>query len=152
MRDKKRHTVFAKFCDNLFSGRVKTILAVADGKGELARVLADMGYEVRVIEADPRFAGREHTHITYEKGWFTENTPITEDAVVALHPDEATSEVLLAAKKQGKPFALVPCCVLGRYSAGINGRKNWIKKLISLYPCSKTMLKMTGKNVVLYKQ
>lgn len=31
--------------------------------------------------------------------------------VVALHPDEATSPVVMEAIQRGKPFAVVPCCV-----------------------------------------
>ena len=86
---------------------------IADGKAQTARLLAARGVRVRVIEAEPRYAGESHPLITYEEGWFDRTTPVTEDIILGMHPDEATAEIILAANENGKPFAVV-CWVAKR--------------------------------------
>jgi len=50
---------------------------------------------------DAQFLEQDDTKALWEKS----------SVVVALHPDEATSPVVMEAIEQGKPFAVVPCCV-----------------------------------------
>ena len=153
MGDPNRNQVFATFIKRNFH-KAKSVLVVADGKGGLARSLANKGFEVKVIENKPRFEGRVHKKIEYQKGWFTPTSKIDADLVVAMHPDEATGPVVMAATKQNKPFAVVPCCCVGIGSEGMsrNHYNDWIKKLSKIAKgCRSTTLKISGKNVVLYK-
>jgi len=152
--DKARAEVFARFIHGCWGQRVRKILAVADGKGELARKLANKGYDVRIVEDRPRFAGPGHKHIQNQRGWFTAESSVAEDLIVAMHPDEATGEIVLAAVNQHKRFAVVPCCVKGREAAGVRSYDGWLKKLASLcrHRCQQTALHMRGKNIVLYSR
>lgn len=151
MGDERRNDVFALFIKRQFP-RAKIILVVADGKGILARKLANKGFQCFVIENKPRFEGNKHPNITYKKGWFTRDSEVEADVIVGMHPDEATSEIIRAAIKNNKPFAVVPCCIKGKDSNGINGFQNWLKKLEFLAgSCRKTQLPISGKNIVLYK-
>ena len=151
MGDSKRNTIFASFIKRNYN-RSQSILVVADGKGELSRELLSKGFSVRVIEKKPRFEGNIPKGLQYTKGFFTENTPIKEDIIVAMHPDEATSEVVLTAKKNKKRFAIVPCCYKGRFSDGISSSQTWINRLKKLYGgfTRETILPFSGKNVVLF--
>jgi|GEM_PF-4374043 len=152
MGDSRRHRVFARFIRRQFGRKASTILVVADGKGELARALANKGFRVRVVEAKPRFSGRGHKRIQYTAGWFDESAPVPEDVIVAMHPDEATGEVVLAAKRLRKPFAVVPCCIKGKLSSGVGSFAGWVNKLMAAHGnCRRAVLKgMNGKNVVIY--
>ena len=153
MGDTRRHKAFVRFVNRTFPW-VRTVLIVADGKAQIARMLAARGVRVRVIEADPRYAGELDPLLTYEEGWFDRDTPVSEELIVGMHPDEATAEIILAANKNGIPFAVVPCCVLGRETEGV--RKNffaWRKKLKELAGgCCEQELDMDGKNLVLYRR
>lgn len=149
MGDANRHIEFARFIDKRF--KAKKILVVADGKGELGRKLANRGYQVHIIEAKPRFKGKLHPSITYSKGWFTEDTPVEADLIVGMHPDEATSSIILAAKKQNIPWAVVPCCVVGPHSNGIGNYVRWLNKLGQLAEKYYSFnLKISGCNTTLY--
>lgn len=151
MGDVNRNWTFCNWICKQFP-KAKSVLVVADGKGELARKLANKGFQVRVIEASPRFSGRNHPNITYQKGFFTPNTPFDEDLIVGMHPDEATIPIVLAARKQAKPFAVVPCCITTEYSKGIEGNYHaWIDRIKSFAPgCKEGLLKFSGRNLVLY--
>jgi len=153
MGDTRRHEIFTRFINRTFPW-AKEVLIIADGKAQIARKLADRGIKVRVIEADSRYAGQPHPLVTYEEGWFDRDTPVHEQLIIGMHPDEATAEIILAANKNGIPFAVVPCCVLGREAEGV--RKNffaWVKKLKRLAgECHEKELNMGGKNLVLYRR
>lgn len=153
MGDTQRHRAFVRFVNKTFPW-IRTVLIVADGKAQIARLLAARGVRVRVIEADPRYAGQPDPLITYEEGWFDRDTPVTEQLILGMHPDEATAEIILAANKNQIPFAVVPCCVLGREAEGV--RQNffaWLKKLKELAGsyCEEE-LDIDGKNLVLYRR
>jgi hypothetical protein len=156
MGDERRGPLFAKFIVKQFP-KVSSVLDIAGGKGQVARSLANKGISVHVIDAKPRLEGRQHPKISYQSGFFTSSTTLRQhvkpDLVVGMHPDEATTEIIEFACKHRLPFAVVPCCIKGKYSAGINGYKDWIKKLKSLaigYDLNEYQLKMRGKNLVLY--
>jgi len=133
---------------------VGEVLVVADGKAQIARKLADRGIRTRIIEADPRYAGDPHPLVTCEEGWFDRDTPVREQLIIGMHPDEATAEIILAANKHQIPFAVVPCCVLGPEAEGV--RRNffaWIKKLKELAgECQEKEINIDGKNLVLYRR
>ena len=118
MGDTRRHRTFVRFVNRTYP-RMTSALVVADGKGRLARLLSEHGVRVRVIEADGRYVGEPDPLIQYEEGWFERSTPVYEDVILGMHPDEATAEIILAANKNKKPFAVVPCCVLGREAEGV---------------------------------
>jgi hypothetical protein len=156
MGDERRGPLFAKFIVKQFP-KVSFVLDVAGGKGQIARSLANKGIRVHVVDAKPRLEGRQHPKISYQSGFFTSNTTLRQhvkpDLIVGMHPDEATTEIIEFASKHKLPFAVVPCCVKGKYSSGVHGYIEWIKKLKSLAPghyLSEYQLKMRGKNLVIY--
>lgn len=142
-----RNYEFAQLINRNF--KPQPILVVADGKGELAKELNILGYQVRVIEWKPRW--KKINGITYQKGWFDRDYNVTENLIVGMHPDEATAEIVLCARKHNINFAIVPCCVLGKESKGVHGFNTWISKLEYLAKESqKTFLKFGGKNLALW--
>lgn len=154
MGDSHRNAVFVKFIQNHWP-KAQRVLCVADGNGELSVLLADAGYLVRAIEPHPRHLVR-HQRVSREKKLFSDSICVTEDLIVAMHPDEATAEVILAAKRYHIPFAVVPCCVKGRDDiiCNVSGRRQWVNKLISLAggptQCSTFDLPIDGANTVVY--
>ncbi len=153
MGDTRRHEIFTRFISKTFPW-AHEVLIIADGKAQIARKLADRDIRVRVIEADPRYAGQPHPLVTYEEAWFDRDTPVHEQLIIGMHPDEATAEIILAANKNRIPFAVVPCCVLGREAEGVrNNFFAWVKKLKSLAEeCHEKELNIDGKNLVLYRR
>ena len=153
MGDARRNKIFAQFIKRNYPNS-KTILVVADGLGELASCLMAEGYCVRVVEAKLRDRRKRAKGVDFIHGWFTRNDPIPEDLIIALHPDEATAEVVIAAQKNKKPFAIVPCCILGTEAIGIKGFHEWIKKLIHLSggECKITTLPIKGQNLVVFRK
>jgi len=152
MGDQKRNVVFCKFVLKQFS-RAESFLVVADGKGELARLLANKGKKVRVVENKPRFRGRGHKRIKYQRGWFSSDAKIEEDVIIGMHPDEATAPIIKAAKKNKKSWAVVPCCIKGEESQGVGTYSGWLKRLCSLDKgICQTQLRMNGKNIVLFRR
>ena len=150
MGDDKRHVEFAKFVARQWP-RVGSILVVADGKAELARVLCDRVRKVRVVEAKPRLKGRPPKGLTIQRGWFAEGSEVTEDLIVGMHPDEATSEIILAARRNHLPWAVVPCCIKGRLASSVRHFSGWLNALASLdRGALRTLLPIRGKNMVLW--
>ena len=155
MGDENRHIEFARFVHRRFP-KIERVLVIADGKGGLARKLANKGYRCRVIENSPRFDGKQHPLIQYEKGFFNAEQNDVGDAqlIVGMHPDEGTGEIILASQKYKIPFAVVPCCALGRYSDGIGFLQyvKWIKKLKLISNPTEFNLKISGRNLVLFRR
>lgn len=147
MGDKNRNVEFDKFLKKQFPN-VKSVLVIADGDGELSTLLANR-MNVRVIEAKPR-QSKKHARIKYTKGWFTSDCEIEEELIVGMHPDEATGEILLAAKQQNKPCAVVPCCSVGKYAENKMTYRDWINKLTSIFHCNQYVLPIKGKNIALF--
>lgn len=155
MGDNRRNRVFADWIAKNFP-KAKRVLVVADGNGELSALLKQHRLSVRTIEPNPRHLPKG---VKVEKRFFTADTPIREDLIVAMHPDEATLEVVLAAKQQKKPFAVVPCCIVGLkgrevYLGGFpHCDRGWVNKLRDIYGHSTTQtgtLKISGSNTVLF--
>jgi len=152
MGDSKRNIEFTRFIKRNYP-KVKSILVVADGLGELSSLLRREGYHTRTFEPRMRDRRKRARDVKYTRVYFTEKTEIWEDLIVGMHPDEATSEIILAAKKNNKPFAVVPCCIVGKLSSDIPGFNAWIKRLTHISGgCNSTLLPIKGKNLVLYKQ
>jgi len=153
MGDERRNDAFALFIKKRFP-KVKTILVVADGKCVLSRKLTNKKFTTIAMDAAIRNE-KTHKKIKYIKGWFDRNYPIPEevDLIVGMHPDEATAEIILAAKKNNLPWAIVPCCLKGKESKNVQNFTDWINKLKNFdYPCNEAILKIKGKNKVLFKQ
>jgi len=157
MGDRRRNKIFAKFIRTQFP-KAQSILVVADGNGELSCLLANLGYEVVMFEPKPRNL-KKSQRVKRVKAYFTAETPISQDLVVGMHPDESTIEIIMGAKQNEKPFAVVPCCIKvleGResYVKGFpHNRKGWVTRLRSLYGMGMTEtydLKMRGANTVVY--
>jgi hypothetical protein len=146
--DPKRNEAFAKLIFREFPN-CKTCLVVADGKGHLAALLAKK-YRVRVIENKPRQV-LTRKRVKYQSGWFEASTPLTEDLIVGMHPDDATAPIIKAAVRNKKKWAVVPCCIMGLEAHGVSGFTAWIKKLRSFAPNSRTeTLPIGGKSLVLW--
>lgn len=149
MGDSRRNEVFAKFIFRQFGSKPKTCLVIADGHGELALLLSKK-YIVRVVEAKPRQISRRK-RVKYTKGWFSYNDKVTEDIIVGMHPDEATAEIIKAAKINHTKWAVVPCCLKGLEAHGVQNFTGWLNKLKALgWPARQTQLKFSGKNIVLW--
>jgi hypothetical protein len=156
--DTRRNEVFARFIVKHYP-KVRSVLVVADGNGELSTKLGVKGLKVRMIEAKPRHL-KKHRNVQVQRGWFSEVTKVTEDLIVGMHPDEATIEIILCAKKNSKPFAVVPCCAKvmpGRekYKKGthVGSRKAWVNKLRDIADasqCQESVLPIQGANAVLW--
>lgn len=149
MGDSRRNVEFAKFIRRQFP-KAESVLVVADGKGELANELAKKYKKVRVIEAKPRQT-KKRKRVRYHKGWFSYTDEVEEDIIVGMHPDEATADIIKAAKNNNKKFAVVPCCLKGLEAHGVNGFNEWVKKLERIAgTCRMTRLPIYGKNVVIW--
>jgi hypothetical protein len=152
MGDARRHRMFAAFINRTYPS-IESVLIVAGGKGRIARLLANKGVRVRVIEADPRYSGQSEPLITYEEGWFDRNTEVPEELIIGMHPDHATAEIIFAANQHRIPFAVVPCCVCGPEAEGVSGVRGWLDRLKGFAgDCCEEELDMKGKNVVLYRR
>jgi len=153
MGDSIRHKVLTKFIIDNFSTN-KSLLIVADGKGELAYNLALAGYSCRVIEAKPRFSKEfSHPQIIYNEGYFDTLTEVREQLIIGMHPDEATADIIKSANKNNLPFVVVPCCRKGIFAHGVKNFREWLDKLQKLAgDCNITQLNFCGKNQVIYRK
>lgn len=124
---KDRGKVFAAWLVERF-GRQRLaagagVLDVAGGRGQLADALTAAGLPVTVI--DPyqrpvtarRLRKRQSTYRSLQEefdgaGFVDRHRALVEDcsALVGLHPDQPTVEIVEVARRFGKPFAVVPCC------------------------------------------
>lgn len=103
------------------------VLDVAGGKGELARALAAQGIPAVTVDpyCSPELEAAAQQDSVTANGWprqlrepfnwrFGESHADLLDAascLVGLHPDQPTGAIVEVALAQGKPFAVVPCCV-----------------------------------------
>jgi hypothetical protein len=154
MGDERRFDLFAK----LIAKHIPTSYQIADvasGKGNLQAALRQLGYK-KVISWDKQrrnASPRSNYHYDY---FNYNNAPRDYDAVVAMHPDEATDHAIMYAAKHKVPAIVCPCCV--KPSAvvywGDNNEHRWIAHLKQLaekngLEVTETMLKMSGRNRVL---
>lgn len=149
MGDNKRFQVMHDFILRNYP-RAKSILCVADGAGDLARLLQNSGKNAQVI--DPVYNGM----------YFTRTWKHKCDLIVGLHSDEATAEIVMVGERLQIPYCIVPCCVKGIEAdrmkkcfraRGRDGFKQWCTHLqkLSRNTLRETILPMQGANLILYK-
>lgn len=108
MGDPRRFDAFARLIADECSPDW-TIADVAGGKGILQTALRERGF-TRVTTWDQRRRTGYSRH-GHRYGYFTHTTPARYDALVAMHPDEATDHCVLFAGHHQIPALLCPCCV-----------------------------------------
>ena len=115
MGDRRRFQEMTRFVQRNYP-RAENILCVADGKGDLAKLLTKSNFNCKII--DP--VSLRHKQLDYERKYFTRDYDSEDyDLILGLHPDHATAEIILNAKRLKKKFAIVPCCVLGDEAKGV---------------------------------
>ncbi|EGZ26137.1 hypothetical protein PHYSODRAFT_481813 [Phytophthora sojae] len=79
--------------------------------------------------------------------------------LVGMHPDEATEAIVDAALTLGKPFAIVPCCVMSRVfpdrkcrdGTPVDTYETFVRYLLEKHPSvQRAFLPFAGRNKVLY--
>ncbi|KAL3667453.1 hypothetical protein V7S43_007675 [Phytophthora oleae] len=79
--------------------------------------------------------------------------------LVGMHPDEATEAIVDAALTLGKPFAIVPCCVMSRVfpdrqcqdGTPVDTYETFVRYLLEKHPSiQRAFLPFAGRNQVLY--
>jgi len=140
MGDTRRFHITAEFIQRNYP-KANSILCVADGKGDLARILQKQGRNAQII--DPVYNGL----------FFTRDWKHKCDLIVGLHPDEATAEIVLAGEKLIIPYLIVPCCVKGQEAKDVRGLNQWYDKLYRLsgYTLRQTQLPFKGANIIMFK-
>ena len=103
--DPERFRAVAAFVAARYGRTVRTVADVAGGQGMLARILAKRyGYTVEVVDPRPFvLRGVAHRAVAFDPA----EAPYY-DLLVALHPDQATRAVAVAARS--RPAVLIPCC------------------------------------------
>jgi hypothetical protein len=126
MGDGRRFVVFARFLREAFP-EAKSVADVAGGRGLLSIELRQLGFAPTII--DPRLATNLPHRVRKElrkEALRTGRVPRVPrlqarleeldlspfDLVAGLHPDQATEPLVRRATELGKPFAIVPCCVM----------------------------------------
>jgi len=154
MGDSRRFNLMASLVEKHIP-KSANIADVAAGKGHLKAALYQLGYKkVTCWDRRKRLArgrpGQKYQLFDYH------NAPRGYDALVAMHPDEATDHVIFYAGKHRIPAIVCPCCV--KPSASIltlePNKHNWLIHLKKLaHDCKleviETLLPMTGDNRVL---
>lgn len=157
MGDSLRNHKFARFISIRYPMcKYPTIAVIADGNMELSKCLRTYGYNITIF--DPKARGKHSIRFKREvhivKSWFTRDTKIKPlpSLIVAMHPDEATVEVILWAKINSVPCAVVPCCIKGdrKYTACIKSYKDWMCVLRALIDGNEYRLNINGKNRIIY--
>lgn len=159
MGDSRRFRLFADLIVEHLSSDMR-IADIAGGKGKLQGALYQHGYE-NVISWDkrPHYINRKNRHYGYLD---CRESPGGYDAVVAMHPDEATDHCILYAIKHKIPAIICPCCVKpsaiyygGPTFSGPRAKYfSWINHLVKIAKINKmsvaqVSLKIKGANRVL---
>ena len=129
---KERHSVFAKWLVDKYGVEFLSsgtgVLDVAGGKGELSQALFDMGVRRTVLlDPDPRCDKCQGDNIDFK----IIQEPLNDDGsvltdrsdevgqlvrscsiIAGMHPDQATEAIVDMSLRLGKPFAILPCCVM----------------------------------------
>lgn len=127
---------------------------IASGKGYLQAAMRQLGYK-SITSWDKRNKNAKNRN-GYRYGYFKWNTKEKFNAIVAMHPDEATDHCIKYAIKNRCPVIICPCCV--KPDAEIFNEKhcysNWINHLKRMaikggMNVIETRLPMNGKSIVL---
>ena len=106
MGDSRRFQVFADFVSNKLNKDIK-IADVAAGQGYLQLALKEKGF-TNVISFDKR---KKHVGGNRRYQWFNYRTQEKLDAIIAMHPDEATDHAVMYSVIHKVPAFICPCCV-----------------------------------------
>ena len=108
MGDPRRFDAFARLIEHEFDP-TWTIADVAGGKGILQAALRERGFHrITTWDRRRRTVYSRHGH---RYGYFTHTTAARYDALLAMHPDEASDHAILYAGHHQIPALLCPCCV-----------------------------------------
>jgi len=153
MGDSLRFEAFADF----IGARLPRDLRLADvaaGNGHLRKALIHRGYKHEMIESWDRKS--RNLRSCKLKGLFDWNSaPRHYDAVVAMHPDEATDHCILYAIKHKVPFIVCPCCIKpSATNFKAKSYHQWIEFLSQIgeqggHRVAQSYLSIRGCNVVL---
>jgi hypothetical protein len=155
MGDIRRFHLFADLIARNLSPDFR-IADVASGKGALQAALYQRGYR-RVVSWDKRKRnGRLRQNYRYEYFDYR-SAPRKYDAVVAMHPDEATDHCVLYAARYRVPAIICPCCVMpsgAQYGGARADYVSWMRHCIGLARehrlcVTEAQLPMDGRNRVL---
>lgn len=156
MGDKRRFDLFASFIQEKLP-RGARIADVAAGKGTLAFELRRRGFHVVPFEPHPRRGGQVR-RLNMQVRTFSADLADGFDAVVGMHPDEATDVILDAASRRHGVLAIVcPCCpkpTAWAYWGPKLSRTSWNEHLVQESArrglrLEATRLRMNGSNLVL---
>jgi hypothetical protein len=93
-----------------------------------------------------------HMQECFDTAWCDRHANLLKQVslIAAMHPDEATEDIVDAAVAMRKPFAVVPCCVFPK----LGGRMSysaWVEYLKAKHPSIQTaFMNFKGKNMVVY--
>lgn len=154
MGDPRRFHLFADFISK-YLPKETHIADVASGKGYLKAALRQIGY--RDVTCWDRRKKNGKLRQDYRYGYFLHNMPVSYQAVVAMHPDEATDHCILYAAKHRVPAIICPCCAkpsASQFVGSIGNHDRWIQYLVALARKGKLKveegeLSMYGRNRVL---
>jgi hypothetical protein len=127
---------------------------VASGKGQLQAELYRRGFrnvvswDIRRVCAGPR---RNYVYGRFDH----RSAPRCYEAVLGMHPDAATDQIVAYAVRRRLPFIVCPCCVLPSATRfqGV-GYGAWIDHLVAMarrgrMTVEALSLPMSGRNIVL---
>lgn len=110
MGDRQRFTVFAEWIVRQLP-KAHRILDVAGGCGDLSFWLQAAGCECAILDPKARHRRRQNKATLIKMHARDYHCQVGEwDAVVGMHPDSATLDVVRIASEAQCPFAVVPCC------------------------------------------
>lgn len=153
MGDSRRFDLMAKLIEKHIP-KSFTIGDIASGKGYLQAALRQRGYR-NITSWDKRNKNAKNRN-GYRWGYFKWNTKEKFNAVVGMHPDEATDHLIKYAIVNRCIAIVCPCCVKPDAEI-LNGQynyRNWIKHLKQLAENGnmnviESVLPMNGKSIVL---
>ena len=155
MGDTHRFQVFAEFVARTIPKHFR-IADVASGGGYLQKELRKLGF-TNVTSWDNRHLKDRIPNQVYVRKYFdyTKVSPKHYDAVIGLHPDGATDQIVLWAATYGKMGVVVPCCIIPTATTfNGNNENDWLSHLKQLAKNKQRRvfeqtLKIKGKNTVL---
>lgn len=142
---------------------------VGGGKGLLAYLLSQSGWDVTVIDPldlplPPRFKdlNKNRTKLKPEERLFAKKIqkPFEEemakdfDLLIGMHAHGSNMKIINACKKYGKDFILLPCCVIDEPIVKRPG-VNWINSLIDYaekqgFEVKTERLNFVGQSLIIY--
>lgn len=112
MGDKHRFEIFAKFVATILPKDAR-IADVAGGGGDLQKALRELGF-TNVTSWDNRHIKARVRGMVYVRKYFdyTRVSPKHYDAIIGLHPDGGTDQIVMYAAMYNKTAIVCPCYVI----------------------------------------